>query len=134
METIRTIYKGDYRTEATHVLSSETIITDAPLDNNGRGESFSPTDMVASALTSCMLTIMDMTAKTHGFSLGHTSARTTKIMASNPRRISEIQIEFELSENSYSDKERKILEKAAHSCPVAFSIHPEIKLDVKFSY
>lgn len=134
METVRTTYKGDYRTEAVHVLSSQQIITDAPLDNNGKGEAFSPTDLVAAALCSCMLTIMDMTAQAQGFSLGPTTAKTTKVMASAPRRISHIIIEFDLSARSYSDKERKTLEAAARHCPVAKSIHPDIAVDVTFGY
>lgn len=134
METIRTTYKGDYRTEALHVKSSEKITTDAPIDNNGKGEAFSPTDMVATALTSCMLTIMDMTANAHGFSVGFATAKTTKIMASSPRRISEITIAFDMSEKEYNDKERKILEMAAKHCPVAKSIHPDIKVEVSFNY
>lgn len=134
METIRTNYIGGYRTQATHMLSSEKLITDAPIDNNGKGEAFSPTDLVATALCSCMLTLMDMTANSHGFSLAHVSAKTTKIMASSPRRISEIKIEFDLSAAPYSEKERRILEVAAKNCPVNKSIHPDIKVDLTFNY
>ncbi len=134
METVRTTYKGDLRTEAVHVRSGQTIITDAPVDNNGKGDAFSPTDLVAAALCSCMITIMDMSATTHGFKLGQTTARTTKVMASNPRRISEIIIEFDMGTTLYSAKERKILEVAAHTCPVAKSINPDIKVDVTFHY
>jgi putative redox protein len=134
METVKTIYKGEYRTQATHVKSSEKIITDAPVDNNGKGEYFSPTDLVAAGLASCMLTIIDMTANNHGFSLTAATARTTKIMASNPRRISEIIIEIDLSPGDYSEKQKKIMELAAHNCPVAKSIHPDIKVDIKYHY
>lgn len=134
METVRTEYKGEYRTEATHVLSSQKIITDAPLDNNGKGEAFSPTDLVAAALGSCMLTIMDMTARAHGFSLVSAKVRTTKVMAANPRRISEIVIEMDLTAGQYSDRERNILETAARHCPVAKSIHPDIKVKTDFLY
>lgn len=134
METVRTVYTGDYRTEATHVLSSQKIITDAPVDNNGKGEAFSPTDLVATALCSCMITLMDITAHGKGFSLGEVKAKTTKIMAANPRRISEIIIEFDLTARSYSDKEKAILENAARHCPVAKSIHSDIKVDVSFHY
>jgi len=134
METVRTTYKGELRTEAVHVRSSQAIITDAPVDNNGKGEAFSPTDLVAAALCSCMITIMDMSATTHGFKLGPATARTTKVMASNPRRISEIIIEFEMGATVYSAKERKILEVAARTCPVGKSIHPDIKVGVTFHY
>ncbi|TVQ14600.1 MAG: OsmC family peroxiredoxin [Bacteroidetes bacterium] len=134
METVRTTYMGDYRTEATHVLSSGKLITDAPLDNNGKGEAFSPTDLVATALCSCMITLMDITANGKGFSLGEVSAKTTKVMAANPRRISEIIIEFDLTAKSYTDKEKAILEHAARNCPVAKSIHTDIHVDVSFHY
>ncbi len=134
METVKTQYKGGYRTQAIHVQSSSEIITDAPTDNNGKGEAFSPTDLVATALTSCMLTLMDMTAHKYDFSVGKVSAKTTKIMAANPRRISGIIIHFDLSDASYSEQQRTILERAAKTCPVALSIHPDIQLDVQFDY
>ncbi|MFW5707162.1 MAG: OsmC family protein [Bacteroidota bacterium] len=134
METVRTTYLGGYRTQATHVLSSQRIITDAPLDNNGKGEAFSPTDLVSAALTSCMITLMDITANGKGFSLGDVTAKTTKVMAANPRRISQLVIEFDLSAKAYSERERTILEQAAKHCPVAKSIHPDIQLDVSFHY
>ncbi len=134
METSKTEYLGGYRTEATHILSSQTIITDAPLDNNGKGEAFSPTDLVATALSSCMLTIMDMTAVTHNFSLEKASVKTTKIMASKPRRIDEIIIDFNLRGSKYTGKQKTILENAAKHCPVAKSIHPDIKVVTHFHY
>lgn len=134
METIRTTYLGEYRTQATHVLSSQTLITDAPIDNKGKGEAFSPTDLVATALTSCMLTLMDMTANSSGFSLGKVSCKTTKIMASDPRRIARIIIDFDLSQKEYTVRERRILEAAAKNCPVNKSIHPDIQVDVSFNY
>lgn len=135
METVKTIYQGEYRTQATHLLSSQSIITDAPTDNNGKGEAFSPTDLVATALGSCMLTIMDMTANTHGFSLDHITVRTTKIMASNPRRIAEIVMDFDFNkEYPYTSKQKVILENAAKYCPVAKSIHPDIKVVTSFNY
>jgi putative redox protein len=134
METSKTEYLGGYRTQATHLLSSQTIITDAPIDNNGKGEAFSPTDLVATALSSCMLTIMDMTAGTHNFSLERAAVKTTKIMASNPRRIAEIIIDFDLRGSSYTNKQKAILENAAKHCPVAKSIHPDIKVVTHFHY
>jgi putative redox protein len=134
METIRTSYLGGYRTQATHVLSSNQLITDAPLDNNGKGEAFSPTDLVATALGSCMLTLMDMTANKFDFSMGNADLKITKVMASNPRRISEILLEFDLRGKQYTQKQKEILERAAHTCPVAMSIHPDIKVDTRFHY
>jgi len=134
METSKTEYLGGYRTQATHLLSSQTIITDAPLDNNGKGEAFSPTDLVATALSSCMLTIMDITAGNHDFSLEKASVKTTKIMAANPRRITEIIIDFDIRGYSYTNKQKAILENAAKHCPVAKSIHPDIKVVTHFHY
>lgn len=134
METSKTTYLGGYRTQATHVLSSQTIITDAPLDNNGKGEAFSPTDLVATALSSCMLTLMDITATNHGFSLMAAEVKTTKVMASNPRRIAEVIIDFDLTGGTYSDKQKAILENAAKHCPVAKSIHPDMLVKTTFHY
>ncbi len=134
METSKTEYLGGYRTQATHLLSSQTIITDAPLDNNGKGEAFSPTDLVATALSSCMLTLMDITAGNHGFALERASVKTTKIMAANPRRIAEIIIDFDIKGSNYTNKQKAILENAAKHCPVAKSIHPDIKVETHFHY
>lgn len=134
METSKTKYLGGYRTQATHLLSSQTIITDAPLDNNGKGEAFSPTDLVATALSSCMLTLMDITAFNNGFSLKSADVATTKIMAANPRRISEIIIDFDLTGGNYTERQKSILENAAKHCPVAKSIHPDIKVKTTFNY
>jgi uncharacterized OsmC-like protein len=130
--TIQTIYTGELRTQATHLASQNTIITDAPIDNNGKGEAFSPTDLLAASLGSCMLTIMGIAANTHGFSIDGTKISITKIMAANPRRVGEIIIDFSFPTNTYSDKERLLIEKAAASCPVALSLHPDLKQIVEF--
>ncbi|MCD7969622.1 MAG: OsmC family protein [Alistipes sp.] len=133
MATIETIYKGGLRTEATHVQSGNTITTDAPTDNNGRGEYFSPTDMVAAALGSCMLTIMDLTARRLEVDLTGTRLEIQKVMAADPRRICEIVIDFYIP-GSYDEKTRKILENAAHTCPVSKSLHPDLKQTIRFHY
>ena len=133
METVKTTYIGSLRTEATHVQSSTTITTDAPTDNNGKGEFFSSTDLLATSLGSCMLTIMGLSAKTHGFNIDGTTAKTTKIMGTNPRRIVEIVIELTFP-NNYSEKEKKILSLCASECPVANSLHPDLKQTVTFNY
>lgn len=133
MATIETIYKGDLRTEATHIQSGNTITTDAPTDNNGKGEYFSPTDLVAAALGSCMLTIMDLAARGRGIDLRGTKVEIRKIMASEPRRIGEIVIDFTIP-GAYDAKTKKILENAAHTCPVSKSLHPELKQTVRFHY
>jgi uncharacterized OsmC-like protein len=134
METIRTKYTGNLRTIATHVQSGNELITDAPLDNQGRGEAFSPTDLLATALGSCMMTIMGIAARTHGFNLDGTSFKTTKIMASNPRRVGEVIIEFTFPGNHFSEKEKKLIEHASKTCPVALSLHPDVKQTIILNF
>lgn len=127
MATLETIYLGDLRTEITHLQSSNKIMTDAPLDNNGKGEYISPTDMLSAALGSCMLTIMGISARNHGFSIDGTKLSITKIMGTEPRRVAEIKIDiiFPVG-SSYTDIQKKILMGAAASCPVEHSLHPDI--------
>ena len=133
--TSQIVYKGNLRTEATHLQSNTIIETDAPVDNNGKGERFSPTDIVATALGSCMLTIMGMKAETMNIDLTGTKLDIQKMMAANPRRISGIQINFHFPDSlQLSDKERAILENAAHTCPVAKSLHPDVDVEVKFGW
>jgi len=134
METTHTIYLGELRTEATHVRSGVKLITDAPPDNQGKGASFSPSDLLATALGSCMLTIMGIAARTHGINIDGTKISITKIMAANPRRVSEVHISFEMPAINYTDKEKSILELAARTCPVALSVHPDIKQLLRFNY
>jgi putative redox protein len=134
METARTIYKGDLRTEITHVRSGSIITTDAPVDNKGKGENFSPTDMVASALGSCIFTIMGIAAREHGFSIDGATCRLTKIMTENPRKIGEIQIEFDFTGNDYSDKQKKILEYCVKTCPVALSLDESVFQNVSLNF
>lgn len=133
MATLETIYLGDLRTEITHLQSGEKVITDAPLDNNGKGQFISPTDMVAGALGSCMLTLMALAANRLGLDMRGTRLTTTKIMASDPRRISEIIIEFDLPFDC-DGKSKKILERSADTCPVAKSLHPDLKQTMIFHY
>lgn len=134
METIRTTYIGELRTEAQHVQSGTKIITDAPTDNQGRGEAFSPTDLLAASLGSCMLTIMGIVADRHGIDIIGTTIKVTKVMASAPRRVSEVHVEFQMPKNNYTEKEQKLLEEAAYTCPVAKSLHTEILQKVSFNY
>ena len=134
METAKTIYLGELRTEATHQKSGEKIITDAPPDNQGKGAYFSPTDLLATSLGSCMLTIMGIAARTHHINIDNTKISVSKIMASDPRRVSEIHIVFDMPALPYSEKEKAILKNAAINCPVAKSLHPDILQDVKFNY
>ena len=131
--TSKVVYLGELRTVCEHLQSGSTIITDAPVDNEGKGEAFSPTDTVATALASCMYTIMGIKARDHDFDLKDTYAEVTKTLASDPRRISKIEINFFLKEE-YTDKERTILERAARTCPVIYSLHPDIEKVITFSY
>ena len=133
MATIETIYQGQLRSEATHLQSGTRIVTDAPVDNHGKGESFSPTDMVAAALGSCMLTIMGIAAEARGIDISGTKLSITKVMAADPRRIGEIKIEFRFPAD-YDAKFRAILEHAAETCPVAKSLHPDLKQTISFVY
>ena len=133
-ETTRTTYIGELRTEATHVQSGNKLITDAPLDNKGKGEAFSPTDLLATSLGSCMLTIMGIAAREHGFNIDGTKVKIWKIMNSNPRRVGEIKIELTFPKNNYSEKEKKFIEKAAYTCPVNLSLHPELKKTILFNF
>jgi putative redox protein len=126
METATTKYISDLRTEITHVRSGSTIITDAPVDNRGKGENFSPTDMVASALGSCIFTIMGIAAMEHGFSIDGSSCKITKIMTDKPRKIGEIKIEFDFTGHSYTEKEKKILDYCVKTCPVALTLNEAV--------
>lgn len=133
-ETINTLYIGELRTEAIHVYSETALITDAPLDNKGKAESFSPTDLLAASLGSCMLTIMGISAREHGFNIDGTKAQIWKIMESNPRRVGEVKIELTFPKNNYSEKEKKFIEKAAYTCPVNLSLHPDLKKTIIFNF
>ncbi|WP_439880574.1 OsmC family protein [Pontibacter sp. MBLB2868] len=134
MITVKSSYKGNLRTSAVHVASNNTIITDAPVDNNGKGEAFSPTDLVCAALGSCMMTIMGIVANRSNIDIEGTEIETVKIMASEPRRIAEVVLNFKMPAKDYSDKEKAMLENAARTCPVALSLHPDIKQTINFVY
>jgi putative redox protein len=134
MSTITTLYSGNLRTQATHRASGNNIITDAPVDNNGRGEAFSPTDLVCAALGSCMMTIMGIVARRHELNLEGTQIEITKIMAADPRRIAEVMLTFTLPPHHFTEKERALLEHAARTCPVALSLHPDLKQTLTFVY
>lgn len=134
METIRLTYLGELRTEATHVKSGVKIITDAPPDNQGKGESFSPTDLLATSLGTCMVTLMGIKARDLNLDLKGMNVRVTKVMASDPRRVGEVIIEIDFPVNSFSEKEKILLERTAMTCPVSKSVHPDLKQTVKFNY
>ena len=134
MPTSEVTYIGELRVKSVYVFSGNEIITDAPLDNQGKAQAFSPTDLLATSLANCMLTIMGIAARTHQFSIDGTRAEVTKTMASDPRRVSAIEVKLFFPKNNYSDKEKKIIENAAHTCPVAYSLHPDIKQDISFNF
>ena len=127
------IYKGDLRTEATHIESGNVIITDAPKDNEGRGDAFSPTDLVAAALGSCMLTVMGIVAKRKSIDIDGSKAEIEKKMSKDPRRISKICVKIYFAKPI--DKiNRELLERAAHTCPVSKSLNDELNEIVQFIY
>jgi putative redox protein len=127
-------YLGSLRTQDTHLLSGNKIITDAPPDNNGKGEAFSPTDLVCAALNSCMMTLMGMTAAKEGLNLTGMKSDITKIMAANPRKIAEIQISFSLPGLVATDIQKQKLKKAAPECPVALSLGEGLKQSITFDF
>lgn len=133
--TSQIIYKGALRTEAKHLQSGTVIETDAPVDNQGKGERFSPTDLLATSLGNCMLTIMGIKARDMNVNLDGTIVDITKIMKAEPRRVGGIKVVFHFPESlQVDDKQKKILENAAHTCPVAKSIHPDIEQEVTFNW
>ena len=134
MTTIKTLYLGDLRTENEHLQSGNKIISDAPVDNQGKGESFSPTDMLATALGSCILTIMGIKARDNGIDIEGAQVDVTKIMASDPRRVSEVVVEFTFPKKDYSDEEKQLVESVAGTSPVPLSLHPDLKQTIKFNW
>lgn len=133
MTKIQGKYLGQLRTASVHLPSGSELLTDAPTDNHGKGKTFSPTDLVATALGSCMVTIMGIYAEGHGIDLSGTYWETEKVMASNPRRIAEIRIRLHLPK-SIAAGERSKLEQAARNCPVALSLSAELQQDIQFFY
>jgi len=133
--TSEIIYKGALRTEAKHLQSNTVIETDAPVDNQGKGERFSPSDLLATSLGSCMLTIMGIKARDMNISLDGTQVSIQKNMKSEPRRVGGIDVRFDFPSNlQLNEKQKTILEKAALTCPVAKSIHPDIEMNVDFGW
>ena len=124
-------YLGNLRTESIHTSSNDRIVTDAPLDNNGKWEAFSPTELVASSLSSCILTVIGIVSKQINYDLTNTKSSVKKLMGDNPRRIVKIEVKIEFS-NSADSRTRSIIEKTALNCPVAKSLHPDIKQNISF--
>jgi len=132
--SIENKYVGELRTESTHLKSSNVIITDAPTDNNGKGNAFSPTDLVASALCSCMTTVMGICANKNQFDLPNSTAHVTKVMSSHPRRISKIIIEINFEKNNLSEQNIEKLIAVAKGCPVAQSLSADLIQEVRFNF
>lgn len=127
-------YKGGLRNEMTHLKSNNTIFTDAPTDNHGKGEAFSPTDLVCGALAACMMTIMGITAQTHKFDIDGATYEIKKTMATDPRRIGQIDIAIKFPKHDYTDKQKAMLKAAADTCPVAKTLGSEVVVNVTMNF
>lgn len=132
--TSKIVYEGGLRTRLTHLYSGTEVLTDAPLDNQGLAQAFSPTDLAATSLGSCMMTVMGIKAHEMNLDLKGTEIDITKVMAANPRRIAEIHAVLKFPKNNFTDKDKAILENTARNCPVAKSLHPDIKQDLRFEW
>ena len=131
--TSKVTYNGNLRTTCVHLRSGSEYITDAPVDNNGKGEAFSPTDTIATGLANCMMTMMGIKARDMGVDIEGSTAEVTKHMAADPRRISKIEVRFEMHA-ALSEKHRKILMHTANTCPVHYSLHPDIEKVIEFNW
>lgn len=134
MNTLTTEYKGTLRTENVHTRSGSLVITDAPVDNQGKGEAFSPTDLVCTALSSCMLTTMGILANRENIDIKGLKTEVVKIMSSNPRKIAEIQVTLSHPTLQVTDEQKQKLKNAALTCPVALSLHDSVKQNVIFNF
>lgn len=134
MVSMKASYLGGLRTEVTHLKSGNKVITDAPPDNNGRGEAFSPTDLTCASLNSCMMTLMGILAEREQIDLTGLKADIVKIMASNPRKIAEVQITFSHENLVATDIQKEKLKRAALTCPVALSLNDELKQNITFNF
>lgn len=132
--TIENKYIGNLRTSSKHLKSGDNVVTDAPTDNNGKGEAFAPTDLVSSALCSCMSTVMGICANKGNFSMPNSMAKITKIMGVDPRKISEIMIEFTFEKSELTDAQKNKLMSVAENCHVAKSLNPDIKQNLTFKF
>lgn len=134
MATVTATYLGDLRVESTHTASDAKLVTDAPVDNHGKGEGFSPTDLCATALGACAMTIMGITARAHGMDVTGTKLEITKTMSADPRRIASLDVVFLMPDRPFTDKQKAMLERAAHTCPVHLSLHPDVRQNFVFRW
>ncbi|MBS1622578.1 MAG: OsmC family protein [Bacteroidetes bacterium] len=132
--TAEIIYEGHLRTRCRHIQSGTEILTDAPTDNHGKGEAFSPTDLTATSLAACIITTMGIKAAQMPLDIDGVRAEATKVMAADPRRIAEIQVSIYMPAKNYTDKDKQIMERIAHTCPVALSLHPDLRQVVTFHW
>lgn len=134
MDTAHVRYLGELRNEAVHVRSGQVILTDAPPDNQGRGEAFSPTDLLSTSLAVCMMTVMGIAARDKNILLQNLSARVVKHMHADPRRVAKVEVHLEMDGAGLGERERAVLEHIARTCPVALSLRDDLEQDVRFSY
>lgn len=134
MATINARYLGSLRVECVHTQSGTTIVTDAPVDNNGKGEAFSPTDLCAAALGTCAMTIMGIYCQKHGLDISGAEMEINKIMSADPRRIGKLEVVFKMPAGRFSDKDKAVLERVAHACPVHKSLHPDVEQTFTFCW
>ena len=134
MTTMSLKYNGDLRVECTHMQSGTKIITDAPVDNHGKGQAFSPTDLCATALGACAMTIIGLYAQNHGVDVTGAEMEITKSMSADPRRIGKVEVIFTMPDRPYSEKEKIVMERAAHTCPVHLSLHPDVEQVFTFNW
>ncbi len=132
--TSKITYQNNLRTAAVHLQSGNEILTDAPVDNRGKGEAFSPTDLLATSLGSCILTIMGIKAADKGIDMTGATAEVNKIMGSNPRRIVRLEVTIQMPDNGFTEKEKTLLEAASHGCPVGKSLHPDLEEVIKINW
>jgi uncharacterized OsmC-like protein len=132
--SFRETYLGDLRVECEHLASGTKIITDAPVDNQGKGEAFSPTDLCATALGACAMTIMGIWAQKNGVDITGTTVEVTKHMSASPRRIGKVEVVFSFPAKGYTDEQKKALMDAAHGCPVKLSLHAETEQVFTFNW
>ena len=134
MATAKVTYAGNLRNSCTHIQSGKEFVTDAPIDNKGKGESFSPTDLVATAYLSCMLTIIGIFCQEHDLPFEHGEGTVAKIMASHPRRIGRLELTLDLTNNGWDQKTCIKIERAAKTCPVALSVSNDMKIELIFKF
>ncbi len=134
MNTAEVIYQGYLRSECTHLHSGVKIVTDAPTDNFGKGEAFSPTDLVAIALASCMITTVGILTRLENIHLEGSKLMVKKIMESNPRRIAQVHIDIEINNPDLNEEQKRRIEEIAQNCPVAKSLNPDLIQKLTFSY